>query len=480
MMGDYRTITEAAVALRRGEVTSVELVQRAVEVADATDPVLGIFLNRFTDSAVEAAARADAALASGTDPGPLAGIPVGIKDNLATHEAPCTAQSLVHDRSWFPGDAVAVARLRAAGGIVLGKTTTMEFALGTPDPDKPFPYPRNPWNTDRWAGGSSSGSGSGVAVGAVLGALGTDTGGSIRIPSAFCGITGLKPTFGRVPKSGCVPAGYSLDAIGPMARSARDCAVMLRALAGHDASDTSSASEPVPDYVGSLTGDLHGLRIGVDRLDRYAGSAEDPAVPGVLAAAVEELERLGAEVIEVELPHYAELTAAAMVIMACDAFAYHLPDLRARWSDFFASTRLMVAPGAMFSAGDYVQAQRVRGAGRRALAELFADVDIVVTPTVSAGAIDGGEPDEIFHALSYGGLGPLNTPYWNGAGGPALTVPAGFTAGGMPLAMQIAGRPFDEATVLRVGDAFQSRTSWHLRMPDATRLAMDRPSADLV
>src|SRR6201996_337066 len=235
-MTEYLTITDAAAALRSGQVSSVELVSEAIAVADAADETLGVFLNRFVDQSLAAAKEADAKQAAGEELGPLHGIPLGIKDIITTSEGVSTAQSLILDPAWSHGDAEVVTRLRDAGGIIAGKLTTMEFAIGMPDFSKPFPIPRNPWNPDHWTGGSSSGSGSSVAAGMVLGALGTDTGGSIRIPAAFCGITGLMPSFGRVPKSGCVPLGYSLDHIGPMARSARDCALMLSVLAGHDAS----------------------------------------------------------------------------------------------------------------------------------------------------------------------------------------------------------------------------------------------------
>jgi aspartyl-tRNA(Asn)/glutamyl-tRNA(Gln) amidotransferase subunit A len=464
------TITDAAAALRAGETTSVELVEQAIAVADATEE-LGSFLTRFVDSSRAAAQAADEALARGDDVGPLHGIPLGIKDIITTVEAPTTAQSLILDPAWSHGDAVVVSRLRDAGGIVMGKTSTMEFAIGIPDASKPFPVPKNPWNPDRWAGGSSSGSGSAVATGAVLGALGTDTGGSIRIPAAYCGITGLMQTFGRVPKSGCVPLGYSLDHIGPMARSARDCALMLGVLAGHDRSDACSVDVPVPDYLAALTGDLTGVRVGVDRLSRIGGAYEDPALPAVFDAAIAVLAERGAEIVDVELPFYAEMTAADMVIMCSEALAYHLPDLQTRWADYFAGTRAMVGTGALYSAADYVQAQRVRRVGQKALAAVFADVDLLVTPTSGAGAMAFTDLDEMIERAGAGAFGAVYTPYWDTAGNPALVVPMGNTADGLPLSLQIAGRPFEETTVLRAGDAFQQATTWHRQVPELEAVA---------
>lgn len=467
-----RTISAALAALRSGEVTATALLDEAIAAADAHDDALGIYLARFDDPAREAAAAADAVYAAGDPAGPLLGIPLGIKDIITSVEGPTTAQSLVHDASWGDqADAPVVARLRAAGGVITGKTTTMEFATGVPDPSKPFPIPRNPWNPDHWTGGSSSGTGNGVATGAMLGGLGTDTGGSIRIPAAFCGISGIKASFGRVPKSGCVPLGYSLDNIGPMARSARDCAIMLAVLAGYDASDPSAADEPVPDYEAALTGDLTGLRIGIDTLAEYRRADQDPRLGELLDAALGVLTARGATVVPVQLPYYRELTAATGITSRSEAFAYHAPDLRTRWPDYFAATRQGVGIAPAYSGADYVQAQRVRRLGQRELAGLFGTVDLIVTPTASVEAftVDGlGEMTERFRAM--------HTSYWNAVGNPALSVPMGFGANGLPLGLQVVGRPFDEATVLRAGDAYQQETDWHLREPaqEAAQEATER------
>lgn len=461
----HLTITDAAAALRAGKTTSVELTQAAYAVADAHDGELGVYLSRFDESALAAAATADAELAAGIDKGPLHGIPLGVKDIIATDEGITTAQSLVLDRSWGDqGDAPVVARLRAAGAVITGKTSTMEYAIGIPDPEKPFPIPRNPWNPEHYPGGSSSGTGGGVAAGMFLGGLGTDTGGSIRFPATNCGITGLKQTFGRVPKYGCVPLGYSYDHIGPMARSAADCAVLLAVLAGHDARDATSVDRPVDDYTSGLTGSLAGVRIGVDPLlDRSALTV--PELAEVLDAAVAELRAAGATVVPVELPLYAELTTTTMVGMAAESYAYHRPDLQTRWNDYGAGTRMAVSAGALIPAGDYVQAQRVRRVGQRKVAELFTEVDLIVTPTSACGGLK-------LEKLTFDDIiDSLHTPYWNALGNPAMSVPMGFTTDGLPLGMQLIGRPFDEAGVLAAGHAFQQRTSWHLRVPELVAAA---------
>jgi aspartyl-tRNA(Asn)/glutamyl-tRNA(Gln) amidotransferase subunit A len=457
------TVSDAAVQLRAGEITSTELTEAVLDRADRLDGQLGSYLARFDDAARAAAAAADRNFAAGVDNGPYQGIPVAIKDILADKDGPTTAQSLILDPAWGAGkDAPVVARLRAAGAVITGKSTTMEFATGLPDPSKPFPMPRNPWSLDHWSGGSSSGSGSGVAAGLFLAAIGTDTGGSIRGPSNYCGITGLKPTFGRVPKSGCTPLGYSLDHIGPMARSARDCATMLAVIAGFDPSDESCADRPVDDYVTGLDGSLAGVRIGVARAHHFPAES-DPALAPAFDAAVAVLEQMGADLVEVTLPYYEEMRTAVTVTSRAEALAYHRQDMIERWGDYFEATRIGVARGVMATGADYVQAQRVRRAAQRQLAELFRTVDAVVGPTSATPATAYADLrarmlDGAVMRLSF-------TSYWNAMGLPALVTPMGFNAGGLPLSLQIAGRPFDEALVLKVGDAFQQATDWHLRIP---------------
>jgi aspartyl-tRNA(Asn)/glutamyl-tRNA(Gln) amidotransferase subunit A len=463
MMDAPLTVRDAASMLRRGELSSAELTTAMQARADRLDARLGTYLVRFDEHAMAAARAADAAFAAGVDRGPLQGIPVAVKDILAAREGPTTAQSLVLDPSWGAGrDAPIVSRLRDAGAVITGKVTTMEFACGMPDPAKPFPIPRNPWDIGTWPGGSSSGTGSGIAAGMFLAGIGTDTGGSIRCPAAYCGITGLKATFGRVPKSGCTPIGYSLDHVGPLARSSWDCAAMLRVLAGHHPSDPESAAAPVTDYVGALAGDLAGVRVGVDRVNHFPAQA-DPALAGCFDAAVSALRDLGASVVEVTLPYWDEMKVATMLTAYAEGLAYQMPDLRSRWGDYFAGTRLFAARGALVSGADYVQAQRVRRVAQRALQGLFRKVDVVVTPTAGTGALRYDDRDELASLDTL--LETMFTGYWNASGNPALSVPMGFTADGMPLSLQIAGRPFDEALVLRTGDAYQAVSDWHLRVP---------------
>ncbi|TAM66233.1 MAG: amidase [Microbacteriaceae bacterium] len=458
----HTSIAVAARALRSGEITSEQLLVEANAAADAHDECLGTYLARFDEQALAASRLLDAELRAGHDRGPLHGIPFAIKDVITTAEGPTTAQSLVFDPGWTPRvDAPAVARLRAAGAVITGKTGTSEFATGVPDPEKPFPIARNPWDLRRFTGGSSTGNASGISAGLFLGALGTDTAGSIRQPAALCGISGLKPTFGRVPKSGCVPLGYSYDHVGPMARSAWDCAVILTAIAGRDPDDPSSSGRPVSDYAATLDGNLRGMRIGVDLLSAHWTTAAD-GLEVALEKAIAILSEAGATIVPIRLPHYREISDAALFGYTVEAFGDHRTGLRHRWSDYSRATRLSLASGALTSAGDYVQMQRVRRLGQHEVGVVFAAVDLVLTPTASTAAplLDGLDISTIAAAVQ--------TPYWNAVGNPALSVPIGFTLDGLPLGMQLAGRPFDEVAVLAAGHAYQLRTDWHLRVPPVT------------
>jgi aspartyl-tRNA(Asn)/glutamyl-tRNA(Gln) amidotransferase subunit A len=456
------TIRRAGEALRSGAVTSEQLTAEALAASDRLDSELGTYLARFDEQALTTARRADEELAAGRDRGPLHGIPLGIKDIIATDEGPTTAQSLVQDPAWGDqGDAVVITRLREAGAVLTGKTTTMEYAIGRPDFDKPFPIPRNPWNTDRWTGGSSSGTANGVASGQFLGGLGTDTGGSVRLPAAYCGITGHKQTFGLVPKSGCVPLGLSYDHIGPMARSAWDCAAMLSVMAGAHPSDrTTVAREPV-DYVAALETDIGATRVGVISNSSIADSASETML-AVFDDAVGVLAAQAGGVEDLEVPFYDEMAEGTFLALQAEAFAWHRQQLRDRWSDYGRPTRLTIAQGALVSAGDLVQIERVRHVARRALLARMADqgVDVLVSPTTGYAATPFSGADRRAVAMS-----AIHTPAWNSAGFPALSVPMGFDEDGLPCGLQIIGRPFADDLVLALGHRYQQHTDWHERQP---------------
>lgn len=465
-------VVQLAGALAEGSTTSVALVSAYQAAADRIDPQTGSYLRRFDAEALAAAAARDAERAAGRTRSILHGIPLGIKDILATDEGPSTAQSLVLDPAWgADGDGPVVARLRDAGAIIMGKTTTMEFAIGFPDHRlhrhdttekeavKPFPLPRNPWNTDHWTGGSSSGTASGVAAGLFAAGLGTDTAGSVRLPAGYCGISGHKPTFGLVPKNGCVPLGFTYDHVGPLARSAIDCAALLTVMAGADAGDATSVERVAEDYLSGINGGIEGVRIGLARsVTVDAGSASD----GVVACfneAAESLRAAGAVVVDVEFPLWTELQESCFSGLFAEAFSWHRSMLAERWDDYGTDTRRSIAEGALISGADFVQIQRVREAGRRAMAKLFASVDLIATPTTGTTAVRfGGDPNR------EGRLRSLYTPPYNSLGLPALAVPMGFEHG-LPTSLQLAGPAFADALVLRAGAAFQSVTDWHQQLP---------------
>ncbi|OHV51146.1 amidase, partial [Pseudofrankia sp. BMG5.36] len=315
-------------------------------------------------------------------------------------------------------------------------------------------------------GGSSSGTGNGVAAGMFLGGLGTDTGGSIRWPAALCGISGMKQTFGRVPKSGCTPLGNSLDHIGPMARSAYDCALLLQVLAGFDSSDPCTVDVPVPDYAAGITGSLAGVRIGLDLLENTA-PYRDPVLSDRMRAAADVLVAAGAQIVPITVPLYQELTDACQRTMMAEALAYQRGDLAERWADYGRTTRLTLAQGAFISGADYVQMQRLRRVGQRRMAELFTEVDLVLTPSTSSGALKLDDLD--FDKI----IGHVMTPVWNATGHPAMCIPIGFGSEETPLSMQLTGRPFEETAVFNAGHAYQLATDWHLRVAP---LVADEPA----
>lgn len=454
------TIADAAAALRAGTLTSVQLTSACLDRIESSQPLLGGFVTVCRESAMATAEAADEALIAGNDHGPLMGIPLAIKDLIATRDAPTTANSRVLDPAWGRGiDSPAVARLRAAGSVMIGKSTTSEFACGQPDPEKGFPIPRNPWNIEHTPGGTSSGTGIAVAAGLALGGLGTDTGGSIRAPAAANGQTGLKVTFGRVPKNDVVPLGFSLDTVGPMARSALDCAVLLQAIAGYDAGDPCASRADVPEYCSALTGSVTGLRLGVPMRYFFDSDELHDGTRTAVLGAIDLLRRMGAIVNEVEVPYPKEANHANMLTMEAEGYAYHRKNLVERWEDYGRFTRPFLARGALRTSGDYVQAQRFRSHFCREIARLFDSLDVIVTPAALGPAQHLSE--RVAEKVS---AAPSFTGQWNLAGLPAVVLPCGIDHSNLPLALQMIGKPFAEDTLLRVADAYQQHTNWHLRL----------------
>ena len=450
----YLTIGEASRLIRSRELSPVELTQAFLDRIEAVDGRLKSYVTLLRDSALAEASTAEAEVRRGQWRGPLHGIPIALKDLYDTKGVRTTAQSKVLEHRVPVEDATTVARLREAGAVLLGKLAMHEFALGGP-PTSIFEQARNPWNLDYITGGSSSGSGAAVAAGLCMGSLGSDTGGSIRGPASLCGIVGLKPTYGRVSRSGVVPLSWSLDHCGPMTWTVEDSALMLQAIAGYDPNDPTTSHTAVPDYSASLKDDVKGLTIGVPRRYYFDKQNGDPETLSLVEKALGVLEGMGARLVEVTIPSLEYAWIANMVIMLGEAFAYHRKNLRSQPENFGEIVRMRFYLGGLFSAGDYVQAQRARNRVKREMAQTLQEVDVLVTPTSFRPAATLKEFDPVALIMS-----PSFTSPFNQAGLPAISIPCGFNDAGLPIGLQIAGRPFDESTVLRVAEAYEQHARW--------------------
>ena len=460
MVADFLTIAEASALIGKRELSPVELVESRLERIERLDGKLHSFIRVLRDEALKAARSAEAEIMAGRYRGPLQGIPLGLKDIYETKGVPTTGHSRVLIDHIPRQDATSVRRLTEAGAIMLGKLATHEFAFGGPSFDLPWPPARNPWDTSRFTGGSSSGTGAAVAAGLVLGGTGSDTGGSIRGPAAFCGLAGLKPSYGRISRAGILPLAFSLDHAGPMTWTAEDCAIMLQAMAGYDPTDPASADRPVPDYRAALSGEVKGLRIGLIRHFYETDNPANDATRQGIEAAVKVLEDLGCSVHELRLSPLADWAACGIIIMLAEGYAIHEANLRERFTDYGEAFRDRMALAALISGGDYVQAMRRRRELAAEFAAAMADLDLVLTASApsEAPAIDNVGKFAIFER-------PMLTMPFNVTGTPAMSVCCGYTPAGLPLAFQIGGKPFDEATVLKLAHAYERATPWRSVRP---------------
>jgi len=460
-------VTDLARMIATKEVSPVEVVHAHLARIERLDGALRSYITVCGDAALEAARSAEAALATGQPIGPLHGVPIALKDLVDTRGVRTTGGSRILADRVPDVDATVVTRLTAAGAIVLGKLNMHEFAYGPEGLNEHYGQTRNPWDAAvaRIPGGSSSGSAAAVAAGLTPAALGSDTGGSIRIPASLCGITGLKPTYGRVSRAGVLPLSWSMDHLGPMARSAADCALVLGAMAGYDPADPTTSVLPVPDFAAGLGHDIKGLRVGLLR-----GVFADGLVPELgeaIDAAARQLQGLGAVVDEVTLTQMAPVPAATFAVVAAEAFAYHAAWMRTRPQDYQRDVRDRLFVSAFVSGAQYVQAQRIRALVRADVDAALARRDVLLAPSTPIASTPLGQRETSIaggRADVRGALLRFTRPF-NFSGHPACSVPCGVTADGLPLGMQIVGRPFDEVTVLRVADAWQRATDWHTRRP---------------
>ncbi len=453
------TVAEAARLLERRELSPVELTEACLERIQALEPRLNAFITVTGEEALATARERQEELARGQRRGPLHGIPMALKDLIDTAGVRTTAGSRILAERVPREDATVAARLREAGAVFLGKLNLHEFAFGGTNVNPHYGPARNPWDLERIPGGSSGGSGVAVAAGECLASLGSDTGGSIRLPAALCGITGLKPTYGRVSLHGVIPLAWSLDHVGPMCRTAEDCAIVLGAIAGPDGRDIYAADVPVPDYRAQLGGGVRGLRVGVPREHFFEGT--DAEVAEAVRRAVELLAELGAEVREVSLPHTELLAQTVAAIMVPEVLAYHLNWLRERPQDYGEDVRLRLEMGVVYPAVAYVQAQRLRRALVQEWGWVFQEIDLLATPTTripAPGLEEGGKVQTTMALIR-------NTNPFNLTGQPAISLPCGFTRSGLPIGLQLVGRWWEEGTVLRAAHAYQQATDWHRRAP---------------
>lgn len=458
------TITQAAAHLRARQLSPVELTEAYLQRIERLNPAINAFITITAEPARAQARRATEELADGIDRGALHGMPIALKDLFATAGIRTTAGSKVL-AEWVPDtDSTAARKLHEAGAVLLGKLNTHEFAYGGTTVNPHYGPTRNPWDTERIPGGSSGGSAAAMAAGLVAGTLGTDTAGSIRVPAAFCGVVGLKPTFGRVSKAGVVPVSWSFDHVGPITRTVEDAALLLGVIAGYDPADFATMPVPVPDYTAGLALGVQGLRIGIPR--PYFFELLDAEVRAAVEAALVVLRDLGAELRDIELPLTASGTAGRGLVDMTEAYLYHNATVRTRPHDLGPDVLALLSrdlpDGQTLVAG--LRACRALAEQMRARLE---EVDVLATPTMPVVAPRIGETTLTvdgqriaLNAALLRCVSPFNATHL-----PALSVPCGFTAAGLPIGLQIAGRPFDEATVLRVGHAYEQATEWHLRRP---------------
>lgn len=454
------TIAAAAKLIETRQLSPVDLVDALNARIDSIDPLLDAFITRTAELASQQARKAEAEIAAGGYRGALHGIPFGLKDIYATQGILTSGHSRTAIDNIPAEDASTVTRLYEAGAVLMGKLATHEFAHGGPSFDLPWPPARNPWNRDHFTGGSSSGSGAAVASGMVLGALGSDTGGSIRGPAALCGLVGLKPTYGLVGRTGVMPNSYSFDHCGPLTWTVEDAAIMLQALAGYDARDPASVDVPLPDYRAALTGDVRGFRVGVVRHFYEDDLSATDEVRRALEAAIEVFRGLGAVVEDVKLPPLIDFNDVKILIAESELFSVHRAKLSTVPGDFGTDFLARALPAVMFDSVDYVDAQRRRRQLVDAMQPVYERFDVLLT----AAAPSPAPRLDAHRSVAFWERPNLSTPF-NVTGAPAMSVCCGFSSTGLPLGMQLAARPFDESTLLRAAHAYEQATPWRANRP---------------
>jgi aspartyl-tRNA(Asn)/glutamyl-tRNA(Gln) amidotransferase subunit A len=459
------SLNAVAKAIADKTVSSHEVTRSCLHRIAQWQPRLNAFMALEAEQALKAADEADAALAKGNAKGVLHGVPLAHKDMYYEAGKVVTCGSKIRRDFVATTTSTALQRIKDAGTIRLGSLQMAEFAYGPTGHNAHFGAVHNPWNVDHITGGSSSGSGSAVAARLTFAALGSDTGGSVRMPAHFCGVTGLKTTVGRVSRAGAMPLSHSLDTVGPLARSAEDCALLMGLMAGADPEDPTAVNLPVPDYMAATKGSLKGIRIGVPTA--FYVDDLDPEVARVLDETVATLKREGAEIIKVELPDQRQLSSASQLVLAVEAAAFHKRWMIERLEDYGPQVRMRLENGLAVPGVTYLEAMRWRGPALSAHNAAVAGVDAVIAPvspipapTIAESDVGGGPGAEAVIQRLTRFTRPVNY-----LGVPSLSIPSGFSSNGLPVGMQLIGRSFDEATLLRIGAAFQRATDFHDRVP---------------
>ncbi len=453
------TIAELGPKLASRELSPVEVTDAYLRRIDQIDGRVHAYVHVSADRARADARRAEAEIASGELRGPLHGVPIALKDLFDTAGIPTTGCSRAFLDRVPDEDGVVVAKLREAGTILLGKLTMHELATGAPDLDGPFPPARNPWDLDRMPSGSSSGSGAALAAHLCAGALGSDTGGSIRGPASWCGIVGFKPTYGLVSRRGVMPLSWSLDHVGPMARTVEDAALLLQVIAGFDPLDEGSAQATIPDFRAAL-GDLSAnLRLGVPWSYLDACTDLDDEVMAIFRSAVHKIGSLGVRVEPIEIPYVEYADTIGTTILVAEAYAVHEAGFREHLDLYGRPFTDRVIRGALWSSADYLLATRARGRFQRGMADLMSEIDLIAMPTSLSPAELFDDPNLVPYSR------PSFTRPFNVTGQPSISVPCGFTAQGLPVGLMLSGRPFEDANVLQVAHAYERARPWRPRRP---------------
>lgn len=463
------TITDASDAVSRGDLSPTELTRAYLARIEKLDPELNAYVTVTTERASSDAERASEELAAGVRRGPLHGIPIGLKDLIDTAGITTAGGAKVYADRIPTADATVARRLTEAGAVMLGKLNMHELAFGLTTTNPHFGATRNPFDTTRIPGGSSGGSGAATAAHLAAGTMGSDTGGSIRVPASFCGCVGLKPTFGRVSAAGVMPLARTFDHVGPLARTVEDAAILLGAIAGYDPADALSSAMPVPDYRAALRGGVSDLRVGVPRSALWA--LLDDEVRAAAEAAVAVLAGLGATVVDVDLPDVSDAlgrfgTPGLWSIAIEESRHYNRQAWSARPTDFGDDLRTLYSVPALDGAG-FVRSLELQRSYTEGLRQALVDVDMLVSPTTPIVAPPIGVDTVTIQGveLPYPIAAIMNTASFNVSGLPALSLPCGFTSAGLPVGLQLAGRPFDESTVLQAAYAYEQATDWHTRSP---------------